>query len=200
MKKEHKNISEKSMSQFVIPLIIIALLIGVTGCYTMTVIEKDESAGLNGGFEIVKEGLPVNWFFISPTALKEKVYELMLDTTSFKEGKQSLKFLVHGADSLNIWNNAGMFSPVDAIPGETYQISFWLKNNGCGFTAKVRSENHPLEHDEIIIQSNDNIIDWQFFEYNYRVPSEYDRLGFYLHIWEPGSLWIEDVSIEKIDG
>lgn len=200
MKNINRNVTHAYKSQLHIILTLGIVLFMFISCNTMSVIKKNESAGLNGDFEIVEDGFPVNWFFISPKALENHSYELVIDTTDFKGGRQSLKILVHEVDmSRDIWNNPGMFHNIDAIPGETYKTTFWLKNEGCSFRVKNRSENHPLEYEETIIQTNSSINNWQFFEHKYTVPQEYDRLGFYLHIWETGSLWIDDINIEKMN-
>jgi len=54
----------------------------------------DESAGMNGGFEIVKAGLPVNWLVYTRKTLPAGDYDLVIDTAEHRAGKQSLKFVV----------------------------------------------------------------------------------------------------------
>ena len=56
---------------------------------------KDEFVGMNGGFEHVRSGLPINWLVYSPSTIPTGDYELIIDRDDFKEGQQSLRFLVH---------------------------------------------------------------------------------------------------------
>ena len=59
MKTSGKNI----IAVFLVGLIAIAL---VGGCRRVSEIVEDPSAGINGGFEIVSKGLPVNWIMYTP--------------------------------------------------------------------------------------------------------------------------------------
>ena len=41
---------------------LIAIAGALGACREISVIERSESAGFNGGFEIERAGLPVNWY------------------------------------------------------------------------------------------------------------------------------------------
>ena len=182
--------------------LIIAFGILFSNC-TSTLMHKDESAGFNGDFEIVENGYPVNWVFLSKESIENKSYEVILDSQIVKSGKHSLKFLVHSVNdnSLEMYYNPGMFNfHIDGSPGETFKTSFWVRNEGCRFIAKINSQEHPLEYEENIVQTKDSIKEWKLFEYEYTIPPEYKSFGFYINIIEPGSFWIDDVRITKIEG
>ena len=67
----------------------------------------DESVDMNGGFEHTQSGLPVNWLVYSPSTIPTGNYELSFDKTDFKEGKQSLKFLIHECSATGGWYSPG---------------------------------------------------------------------------------------------
>jgi hypothetical protein len=78
-------------------LIVLTVIVAgtSTGCFKKTSESvEDESAGMNGGFEVTRSSLPVNWLVYAPTTIPQGDYELIIDTVDPKEGKQSLKFLV----------------------------------------------------------------------------------------------------------
>ena len=76
-------------------LLITVLAIGLLcGCSPMSEFVMDKNAGVNGSFEIVKSGLPVNWLIYTPRTVETGDFDLIIDTTEFKDGRQSLHFAV----------------------------------------------------------------------------------------------------------
>ena len=79
------------------------------GCTKMSELIEDESVGMNGGFEHALEGLPVNWLVFTPETVKEGGdFDIILDTTDYKEGRQSLKFLVRECSAMGGWHSPGI--------------------------------------------------------------------------------------------
>ena len=58
---------------------IILIATVLNGCTQMSIRQKSDSAGFNGSFEIVKSGLPVNWYIYYPP-IKNGDAEVSLDT------------------------------------------------------------------------------------------------------------------------
>jgi len=52
-------------------------------------------------------------------------FDIIIDTKEFKEGKQSLKFLIRECGSVGGWHSPGFMQQFNAIGGETYKVSFW---------------------------------------------------------------------------
>ena len=84
----------KTFTVRITTLIIIIAIITLHGCTRMSEIIEDSSAGMNGSFEYSKSGLPVNWLLYTPNTVPEGDFDIIIDTAEFKDGKQSLKFLV----------------------------------------------------------------------------------------------------------
>jgi hypothetical protein len=183
-------------------LTLILGLLALTGCMKMSEKETDESAGLNGGFEVAKNGLPVNWLMYTPNTVREGEFEIIIDKKVFKEGKQSLRF-----DVINCSSTGGLHSPgftnefydSGKFEGEgTYKLGFWIKNEGTKFIMRAGGV-APYEGDmKVIIESDEQIEDWRYFEYKINIPKE-RHLRIELNILEPGSFWIDGILIEKID-
>ena len=72
--------------------LMLGLVLILSGCIRMSEKETDTSTGLNGGFEVSKNGLPVNWLMYTPNTVPDADFEIELDNVVFKEGKQSLRF------------------------------------------------------------------------------------------------------------
>ena len=179
----------------------IILIAGVPhGCTQMSIREKSESAGFNGSFEIEKSGLPVNWYIYYPP-IKNGDAEISLDSMDAVEGNQSLKFIVHRADSRGGWTTAGLFQVRPAKAKTSYKVSFWLKNQGCTTSLLIRSEKpmlSPPANRRVLGEKETGTNTWRQFEYVYTVPETYDNIRFELSIVQPGTLWIDDVRSEEV--
>lgn len=180
-----------------VTLVVMASVSG--GCTRMSLREKNESAGLNGSFEIVQSGLPVNWYFHYPP-LKNKDTEVSLDQTAAVAGKQSLKFVVHRVGAGRGWRSPGLFQVMPAKSKRTYKATFWLKNQGSEVLVVIRSEKPkmaPPVQRRVLGDEETGTNTWRQFEYVYTVPEDYDNIRFELGIVKPGALWIDDVRIEE---
>ncbi len=122
-------------------LTLILGLLALTSCMKMSEKETDESAGLNGGFEVAKNGLPVNWLMYTPNTVPDGEFEIIIDKKVFKEGKQSLRFDVINCSSTGGLHSPGFtneFSEIGKFEGEgTYKLGFWIKNEGTGEAAQT---------------------------------------------------------------
>ena len=179
---------------------IILIATVLNGCTPMSIREKSESAGFNGSFEIVKSGLPVNWYIHYPP-IKNGDVEISLDTKDAVEGNQSLKFIVLRVDARPGWRRPGLFQVRSAKSRRSYKVSFWLKNQGCKVSLLIRSEkpkSAPLASRTILGEQETGINTWRQFEYVYTVPETYYNIRFDLGVVQPGTFWIDDVRIEEM--
>lgn len=180
-----------------ISTIIVTILL--SGCNKMSEIIHNETAGMNGSFEYTKSGLPVNWLIYTPSTIPTGDYELIIDTTEYKDGKQSLKFIVRNCSPNGGWHSPGFSQEYSAIPGELYKISFWIKNDGCEFSIKIGGVSAFDGQYETLIKSKEPIQTWKLFEYDYTMPSNFELIRFELNVLHPGSFWIDDIKIEGIN-
>jgi len=198
-------------TKVVLVILTIAVLgFGLAGCVTpllggstqMSEEIYDKTVGMNGSFEVTESGLPVNWLIYTPETIPTGDYELIIDTTDYKDGKQSLKFLVRECSPNGGWHSPGFCQEYEAIPGELYRVSFWVKNEGSEFCVVIGGVSTFDGNYETIVQSNQKIDTWKHFEYNYKMPLEkkFDTIRFEMNILSPGSFWIDDIKIEGING
>jgi len=181
--------------------LILGLVLILSGCNQMSEKETDNSAGLNGGFEIAKNGLPVNWLMYTENTVPEADFTIELDQDVFIEGKQSLKFDVKECSSTGGWHSPGFtneFFDVGKFEGEVvYKLSFWVKNDGATFRVAAGGVAEKEGEMKTLIEGNDKIDVWKLLEYEIAVPKD-KRLRLELNILKPGTFWIDDVKIEKI--
>jgi len=198
---------------------VIILIIAVFNGCGYSVIETSESAGFNGGFEIVKNGLPVNWDLYGPKIIKNGDVKISLDTEDAIEGKQSLKLLVHRARPGSLRGKPGLFKVLQpAKTNRSYKVSFWLKNQGCRIHLQIKNARKEsgkefffgpseavkkdyAEHPSIKKYFDEKEMGtntWRQFEYIYVVPETDGSIKFELNILQPGTLWIDDVRIEEV--
>ena len=192
----------KAQSMAIYVLCAMASVASLAGCSRLSETIEDKSAGINGSFEVVESGLPVNWLVYTPEVIPTGDYDLIIDTSDYKHGKQSLNFLVRECSDRGGRHSPGLCNQYEAVPGETYKISYWVKNHGCEFVMGIGGVT-PFEGDyETMVKSKDTIEAWTYFEHQYRMPlgKKFRSIRFYLNILQPGSFWIDDVKIEGPDG
>ena len=174
----------------------------LSGCSKMSETIRDEDAGMNGSFEWTKSGLPVNWLLYTPNTVPTGDFDLIIDQTEVKAGKQSLKFVVRECAATGGWHSPGLCKQYPALPGETYRVSFWIKNEGCTFSARIGGVS-PFEGEyETIVRSRESTNTWKQFEHDYQMPTgkKFNEIRFEMNVLHPGRLWMDDIRIEGPDG
>jgi len=192
-----KTLILKSKTSF---LITLCTLLMCGSCNQMSEQIKDESAGMNGGFEVSKNGIPVNWLMFTSNTVPDADFNIVLDKNVFKEGKQSLRFDVDKCSSIGGWKSPGFtneFVEMGKYKGEgKYKLSFWIKNEGTEFKISAGGVSAMKGNMITLIQENEQIKDWKLFEYQIDIPKDrWLRMG--LNILQPGTFWIDDIQIEK---
>ncbi len=181
-------------------LIIFSFL--MISCVNFSKWAWDDSAGMNGSFEIVKDGLPVNWLVYSPETIPTGDYDLIIDTTYFKDGLQSLKFVVRECSKDGGWHSPGLTNQYYTNPGEKYKVTFWVKNAGSRFSVIIGGVKPKEGKYETIVNSEGNFDNWKLFEYYYTMPNieGWDNIRIELNILKPGTFWIDNFKIEDKNG
>ena len=170
----------------------------ISGCTNMSESVLDESAGMNGSFEVVRSGLPVNWFVYTPKTIPTGDYDLVIDTTEHQGGRQSLKFAVRQCSPEGGWHSPGFSREYDATPGASVSVGFWVKHNGAEFLAKVGAVAADEIRYETVVRSSAPIDSWQHFEHVYTMPQGFNKVRFELNVLRPGTFWIDDVTISGL--
>ena len=178
-------------------LIALFSLLMFSSCNQMSEQIKDESAGINGGFEVTKNGIPVNWLMYTPNTVADGKFEIIIDKEEFLEGKQSLKFKGEKCSSIGGWFSPGFTNQFNAEQGNTYKLSFWIKNDGAEFRVMAGGVAPKIGDMKTLLQTSEQINDWKQYEYGVPVTEEYDQIRFEVNILKPGTFWIDDIQIEK---
>lgn len=178
-------------------LVTLSSLLMLGSCNQMSEHVKDESAGMNGGFELTKNGIPVNWLMYTPNTVPNGKFEIILDKEDFKEGKQSLKFEVEECSSNGGWHSPGFTNQFDAKPGSTYKLSFWIKNNEAEFSVMAGGVAPKTGVMKTLLQTSEQINDWRQYEYDVPISKEFDQIRLEVNILKAGAFWIDDIRIEK---
>jgi len=179
-------------------LMLVGLIL-LSGCTRMSKEIRDKTAGMNGSFEIAKSGLPVNWLVYTPTTVPTGDFDIIIDKTEFKEGKQSLKFLVRECSSVGGWWSPGFCNEYPANPGDIFRISFWIMNKGTEYYVKIGGITATSGKYDTIVRSNEYSDHWKLIEYYYTIPEKMKAIRIELNILQPGTFWIDDLKIEKVN-
>ncbi len=170
--------------------------IALTGCNPMSIIIKGDDCKMNGSFEKLKKGLPVNWYYYAPQTVSNSDFEILCDSTLVKDGNISLKFHVKECEPVGGWRSPGFFKEFKVIPGETYIVSFWVINHGCSFRVYLQTGMKGIPGiSETIIQTKETYSDWKYFEYPIQIPKTNDNIRFEANILSTGTIWFDDIRI-----
>ena len=173
------------------------LIVLLGSCVRMSESFNDQRAGINGGFEKVKDNLPVNWLVYTQNTVQQGDFDLMFDQVNPKEGKQSLHFVVRSCTSLGGWRSPGMTQEFPVKAGEEYQVSFWIKNKDTEFSVNITAVDALRETKGPLLHALEDVEEWKQYTYTYRIPEKMKRLRMEISILKPGEFWIDDVKIEK---
>lgn len=193
-----KNKFLLAVAGFILGLAILPVLPGCMKKFSESAV--DPTIGLNGGFESVKDSLPVNWMVYSPATVEDGDFDLSFDQMVFKEGRQSYAFTVRKCSSLGGRFSPGISQEIPVKEGESYLVSFWVRNEGSEFLTTIKSVTAFGEAGIIEISSSETMKEWTKFEKLYTIPASMERLRFEVSILKPGKFWIDDVQIEKSKG
>lgn len=167
-------------------------------CTPLSESSTDEAAGFNGGFEVARDGLPVNWMVYTPRTLPTGDYDLVIDGEDRREGRQSLRFVVRECSPEGGNRSPGISKELAATPGRRYRVGFWVKNDGAEFRARVGAITATEGQYDVIVQSDEAIAAWRYYEHELTLPPEAARIRFEVNVVRPGTFWIDDVSITEI--
>lgn len=180
-------------------VIIIGLLYISASCSKqMSESVTDESAGINGSFEQVKNNLPVNWLVYTPNTSGEGDFDFSFDTKNAKEGKQCLKLYVKTCSAKGGWHSPGIAQEIPVKVNEVYKISFWLKNSESTFIVNINCVNAKQESKRLTLNSSESVNEWRYYEYKYKVPNDMEKLRIEMNVIKPGTFWIDNFKISAL--
>jgi hypothetical protein len=182
------------------PCLLTLPLLVAAGCAPLSEEIEDPAVGPNGGFEVVRSGLPVNWLVYSPRTVPTGEFALAFDREDFREGEQSLRFDVVACSSTGGWHSPGLAQELPAEPGATYRVRVWVKGSGCDWTVSIGGVAAKTSTYERIASEGYSAGTWHLVERELRMPEELERLRFELSVTSPGTLWVDDVRIEPANG
>lgn len=199
---EHFIKNKKRLNNISILLLVSSTLF-INGCNgSFKERQYENEVGRNLGFEVVKNGLPINWFFYTNKTIKKldatADFDIISDQSDVKEGKQSLKFVIRKCNTIGRFY-PGFFKEFEETSGKIYNVSFWVKNYGCEFKvilSAVRAKGGvPCE--ARTISSDENIKEWKQYVVERKMCEGMDRLRFEVVLQGSGTFQIDGIKIDK---
>lgn len=164
--------------------------------------KRNETAGLNGSFEIADGGYSVNWQFNAPP-IKDGSTRITIDTTVFRDGKQSLKISAKKViKSDRVWQKPGLSTQIPVVPGKKYHLSFWARNMGCAFYVKwISATSNQKRHlrSGYVMQTEESFSQWKVFSDTLYTGKDETGILLDFVITRPGTLWIDNVMFEELN-
>ncbi|NMM50671.1 hypothetical protein [Marinigracilibium pacificum] len=175
--------------------LILTISLIFIGCTQMSESYTDKNAGINGGFEVSKNGIPANWLLYTPKTVPEGNFKIILDSKYKKEGNQSLKFDIKSCAGIEGWRSPGLTKEYNNMTEGQYKLSFWVMNKGTEFSVKAGGVSDKSGSMKNLIKSDEQINNWEFYECNVSVPKG-EWLRIEINLLKPGEFWIDDLKIE----
>lgn len=157
----------------------------------------DHSVGMNGSFEIVKNGLPVNWLVYTEKTVKEGQFKISIDDDS-KQGNNSLKFSVVKCSGKGGWLSPGISQEINAKKNANYKVTLWAKNMGAEILIKINGVSSHKKDVGPSLLTSEIKEDWFEYKFMYKMPNDMERLRIEINLVKPGTIWLDDIRIEEV--
>ncbi len=159
---------------------------------------RDESAGLNGGFEKTKNNLPLNWLVYTQNTAGYGDFSILIDSINAIEGKQCLHFAVKDCSKEGGRFSPGISTEIKAQAGNTYKISCKIKNRGSAFCIRLSGVNAFEASPGPELCSSESIPEWREIELEYTLTENMEKLRLEVSVLSPGDFWIDHVKIHTL--
>jgi hypothetical protein len=177
-------------------IMIGAFAIFLVSCQRDEISRSYSGAGLNGGFENVEDGYPVNWTFF-PDPKSNDHFKIVLDSEHVVEGAHSLKLVVKQNGKTPGFRNFRI--PVKA--GKKYRLSMSVKADGCTFRVNriVQGQwGKTNMQSDIIINALKPSVEWEKYEKTIVIGDKETYVLFIFLIDGTGTFWCDDIQFEEI--
>ena len=186
------------MRRIVAVLAASALALGsmlLVSCGSNELIRSGPSGDLNGGFEVTKNGYPVNWAF-GPNPESMESYNVSVDTSRFVEGMNSLCIISTQDDQTKIFRS----QRVSVQAGKRYRISFSIMNEGCSLQVRLTVMDFSGTtniRSETIASLSESVFEWADYEEILTVAQGEAKAFLIFLVEGVGTLWCDNVIIEE---
>jgi len=158
--------------------------------------KSNPTVGLNGSFETVENGYPVNWAFF-PNPESNTSFQAVLDSENVVDGKHSLKLVAKGNDKTTGFRSRRI--PVQS--GKKYKLAMSVKADGC--TLKVNrivqdASGKKNLRANIIVNTRKPSAKWEKHEETLAVARGEAYVLLVFLIDGTGTLWCDNVQLEEI--
>jgi hypothetical protein len=178
-----------------------AILLGATAfflvsCQRDEISKSNSAAGLNGSFEVVEDGYPVNWTFF-PNPESNTSLQIALDSRDVVEGNHSLKLVAKQNNKTPGFRSRRI--PVQS--GRKYKLTMSVKADGCTFKVN-RIIQDPWGKTNlranIIFNTHKPSGTWQKHEETITIAEGEASVHLIFLIDGPGTLWCDNIQFEEI--
>lgn len=156
---------------------------------------SDEKVGLNGGFEQVKQNMPVNWLLYTQKTCGKGDFSITAENQNAAEGQRCLHMSVKSCSDEGGRFSPGISSEIKAEAGRSYRLSCKVRNSDCRFRIRLSGVSAFESAPGPELQSAESIQYWRELQLEYTMPEEMDRLRIEVNVLSPGEFWIDDIKL-----
>jgi len=177
----------------------VLLLAMLTSCASDTAAVLGEDAGLNGSFEIVEDGLPVNWAFF-PDPSNTESFDVSIDSERSLEGRHSIRMAVASDDSDRPPGFRSRRVPVAS--GRTYTVSLSAWSDGPELAVRrivMDATKTSNRRSDLIVEARPSSVDWERYSESLTVAEGEAYVVLIAVVRGEGTIWIDDVRVTETD-
>ncbi len=177
----------------------IGILLVTGSCQQMSQVKVDPNAGWNGGFETVKDGLPVNWLVYTAKTAGSGEFDIIPETGGSPEGTHHLRFSVKSCSAAGGRLSPGIAQERPARPGAMYRVTCKVKNSGTAFRILAGGVGAKTGEVKIVEESRLSDSEWRAVSFNVPVGAEFERLRLEVSVLSPGTFLIDDILVQELN-
>jgi hypothetical protein len=160
---------------------------------------KRGEIGFNGSFEIIENGLPVNWYVYTPNTVRDGQFTFALDSVNASHGKRAAHFSIQSCNAEGGRFSPGLTNEVRVEGNSRYKITFDLKNQGSHCQFKAGPVSAKAGQAMVMLEVKQKIDKWDNFYYEVFIPADDSLLLLQWNWLKPGEGWLDHVVIEKME-
>jgi hypothetical protein len=186
----------KHITSILFVILILLAIIFLIACQNNELSKINPEIGLNGSFETVEGGYPVNWTFF-PNPETNASIRVILDSEDVLEGKYSLKLVVQQQDKIPGFRSRRV--AVEA--GKRYKLTMSIKAVGCTFRVNRIIQDRMGKKNlrtKIIANTSTSSGDWQDYDETLDIIKGESYVLLIFLVEGTGEFWSDNIQLREL--
>lgn len=168
------------------------------GCSSFSESIQQPTAGFNGSFEAVQDGLPLNWLLYTRMDASQADFDFEVNEQNASQGQRSAHFTIRKCQPTGGHLSPGMAKEIAVQGNRTYRISFDARNLGSTLVFEGGPVGLKKGQSEVLLRESNGVNAWRSYSFDIQIP-ENDSILFLQWNWiAPGEGWLDNVVVQAL--